>query len=242
MLSWSTRLGGCGKPPRDIFGAPASIVPNGTQDEIEEGERPVLRFRSRHSEKTTGQPTGPAAAETDAVLIAAARQDPSTFIFLYDRYLDAVYRFCYVRLGSREAAEDASSDVFLKALAGLAEFRGGSFPAWLYRIAHNVVADTYRRARPSMPMHEMYEPIDPSESPEELVISSSERDALAAALAMLPDDQRVAVELQLAGWSGEQIAEALGRSPGAVRMLRLRALQRLRDLLEPGEGGAHARA
>jgi RNA polymerase sigma-70 factor (ECF subfamily) len=183
-----------------------------------------------------------AAADADAVLVAAARQDPRAFTFLYDRYLDPVYRFCYVRLGSREAAEDASSDVFLKALAGLNEFRGGSFPAWLYRIAHNVVADSYRKARPSMPMHEHYEPIDPSESPEEFVISSSEREALATALALLPEDQRVAVELQLAGWSGEQIAEALGKSPGAVRMLRLRALQRLRELLQPGKGGAHARA
>jgi RNA polymerase sigma-70 factor (ECF subfamily) len=183
-----------------------------------------------------------AAADADAVLVAAARQDPRAFTFLYDRYLDPVYRFCYVRLGSREAAEDATSDVFLKALAGLNEFRGGSFPAWLYRIAHNVVADSYRKARPSMPMHDQYDPIDPSESPEELVISSSEREALAAALAQLPDDQRVAVELQLAGWSGEQIAEALGKSPGAVRMLRLRALQRLRELLQPGKGGAHARA
>jgi RNA polymerase sigma-70 factor (ECF subfamily) len=181
-------------------------------------------------------------ADDDAVLVAAARQDPRALTFLYDRYLDPVYRFCYVRLGTREAAEDAASETFLKALAGLNAFRGGSFPAWLFRIAHNVVADTRRRARPNMPIDNVYEPIDLAESPEEFVIAGGEREALAAALAQLPDDQRLAVELQLAGWSGEQIAAALGKSPGAVRMLKLRALQRLRDILRPAQGGSHVRA
>ncbi len=54
--------------------------------------------------------------------------------------------------------------------------------------------------------------------------------------AELPPEQRAAVELQLAGWSGEQIAAALGRSPAAVKMLRFRALQRLRTALVPTAG------
>ncbi len=203
----------------------------------------MLRFRSRKTEEAL--PTAAsddAAAEADAVLVAAARQDPRAFTFLYDRYLDPIYRFCYVRLGSREAAEDATSEVFLRALVGLKGFRGGSFPAWLYRIAHNVVTDSHRKARPSMPIERIDEPIDPADTPEDAVISRTERQAMASALSLLPDDQRIAIELQLAGWSGEQIAEALGRSPGAVRMLRLRALQRLREILQPESGGSHARA
>jgi DNA-directed RNA polymerase specialized sigma24 family protein len=70
---------------------------------------------------------------------------------------------------------------------------------------------------------------------------------LRAALAQLPDDQRAAVELQLAGWPPDRIAASLGRSPAAVRMLRHRAMTRLRDLLRheiefeidtPSGGGA----
>jgi RNA polymerase sigma-70 factor (ECF subfamily) len=180
------------------------------------------------------------------VLVAAARKDPRTFTALYTRYLDPVYRYCYVRLGSRDAAEDAASEVFLKALASLPSYRGGVFAGWLFRIAHNVVIDMQRqdKRKSSIPMDMAGEPIDPGQHPEELAIAGSERAALSAALRQLPDDQRAAVELQLAGWSGEQIAAALGRSPAAVRMLRVRALDRLRELLSEPEprGGRHARA
>jgi RNA polymerase sigma-70 factor, ECF subfamily len=67
--------------------------------------------------------------------------------------------------------------------------------------------------------------------PDELAVASERAQRLRAALATLPDEQRAAVELQLAGWPGEQIAAALDRSPEAVRMLRHRAITRLRTFL-----------
>jgi len=71
----------------------------------------VMRFGNLHT-----------IMEEDAVLAAAAASDPRAFAPLYERYLDAVYRYCYRRLGSREAAEDATSQVFYRAIAGLAGF------------------------------------------------------------------------------------------------------------------------
>jgi RNA polymerase sigma-70 factor (ECF subfamily) len=81
----------------------------------------------------------------EAVIVARARLDPSAFAPLYQTYLDPVYRYCYRRLGSREAAEDATSLIFERALRALPTFRGESFRAWLFTIAHNAVTDDYRR-------------------------------------------------------------------------------------------------
>jgi RNA polymerase sigma-70 factor (ECF subfamily) len=167
--------------------------------------------------------------------VTAARVDPRAFAALYDRYVGPVYGYCYTRLGDREAAEDATSEVFVKALAALGGYRDRTFAAWLFRIAHNVVADVHRRRRPTEPLAAAGETPDPARTPEELAIGRLEHEALRAALAGLPDDQRAAIECQLAGWSGQQTAEALGRSPDAVKMLRFRAHARLRKAL--GQAG-----
>ena len=172
-------------------------------------------------------------AADDEALVAATRLDARAFDTLYSHYVGPVYRYCHVRLGSREAAEDATSAIFVKALAGLEGYRPGNFPAWLFRIAANVVTDARRAAsrRQTVAFETVPDPPDPDMGPDELLLARDRRDRLRAALAMLPDEQRAAVELQLAGWTGEQIAAALNRSPEAVRMLRHRAMTRLRDTL-----------
>lgn len=163
----------------------------------------------------------------DAALVAAARTDPACFGLLYERYVGPIYRFCYVQLGSAPAAEDATSEVFLKALAALPGFRGGSAPAWLFQIARNVVIDSYRRRRPVASIEERYDLAGSEPTPEQAALAAAAAGALRDALAALPDDQRTAVTLQLAGHTGEQVAEALGRTRTAVYMLRVRALARL---------------
>ena len=85
--------------------------------------------------------------ERDEQLVAAAQANPHAFTCLYERYLERIYRFCYNRLGERQAAEDATSEVFLQALAHLPAYRSGTFAAWLYTIARNVVIAHYRRQR-----------------------------------------------------------------------------------------------
>jgi RNA polymerase sigma-70 factor (ECF subfamily) len=181
----------------------------------------------------TGDQPASEVADVDDSIVAAAQRDPRAFDTIYCRYVGPVYRYCYVRLGSREAAEDATSAVFLKALAGLDTYRPGNFPAWLFRIAANVVIDAQRAGtrRSTRPFETIPDPPDPDPSPDEVLIAHDRREWLRAALATLPDEQRAAVELQLAGWSGVQIAAALDRSPEAVRMLRYRAITRLRTIL-----------
>lgn len=178
-------------------------------------------------------PPDPLAAglRADAALAAAAREDPRAFGPLYERYVDQVYRYCYVRLRSREAAEDATGEVFLRALAGLGSYRGGLFTAWLFRIARSVVVDSQRRRRPHEPVDSAGDRPDPALTPEEWAVAGAERAALWRALAELPEDQRAAVELRLAGWSVDEAAAALGRSAAAVRKLQFRAVRRLRRAL-----------
>lgn len=148
---------------------------------------------------------------------------------LYARYVGPIHRYCSARLRDREAAEDATSEVFVKALAALPRYREQVFVAWLFRIARNVVIDVHRRRRPTAPLTAAA--LAAAGPPDELVEAAAEREAIWAAVAALPDDQRAAVELRLVGWSDERIAIALGRSRAAVRMLRLRALATLRTRL-----------
>jgi RNA polymerase sigma-70 factor (ECF subfamily) len=79
----------------------------------------------------------------DDALVARAREDRRAFAPLYERYFDAVYRYCYHRLGNWTDAEDATSLVFANALGALPRFRdhAGSFRSWLFTIAHNVVGN-----------------------------------------------------------------------------------------------------
>jgi RNA polymerase sigma-70 factor (ECF subfamily) len=175
-----------------------------------------------------------ASGDDDAALVVSARANPQTFTLLYDRHVTRVHNYCYARLGSREAAEDATSEVFLKALAELGSFRGGFFAAWLFRIAQRTVVDQQRhnqRGPRLLPLVAADAIADSAPTPGERVESASDITAVWAALQHLPADQRAVVELDLAELSPQEIAATLGRSLNAVRLLRFRAFRRLRPLL-----------
>lgn len=87
-------------------------------------------------------------AEPEQLLINQARTDPAAFHELYQQYFPRVYGYVAYRVGRREDTEDIVSETFMKVVEGLAhfEYRGeGSFAAWLFRIAHNMVNSFYRR-------------------------------------------------------------------------------------------------
>jgi RNA polymerase sigma-70 factor (ECF subfamily) len=177
-----------------------------------------------------GNSNGSRAGLDETAIVARALLDPAAFAPLYQRYLDPVYRYCHRRLGSREAAEDATSLVFERAFRSLSAFRSGSFRAWLFAIAHNAITDTYRRHGAER-FQEDWDFEDPAPPPEQMALLSDERRLLAAALALLPRDQRHVIELRLSGVSSVEVAENLDRSPQAVRALQLRATRRLQTLL-----------
>jgi RNA polymerase sigma-70 factor (ECF subfamily) len=182
------------------------------------------------------RPDPPDAATDDAALVAAARANPEAFTLLYERHARQIYRYCNLKLGSREAAEDATSQVFVEAMSDLGSFRGsgsGAFGGWLFRIAQHTVTDMQRRnqrVRGLEPLAES-ELIDPDHRPEEIVAGRSGLDTIRAAVQTLPTDQRQVIELQLAGLTTQEIARTLGRSANAVRIARFRAFGRLRPIM-----------
>jgi RNA polymerase sigma-70 factor (ECF subfamily) len=204
------------------------VVPTGS-----EGTASVYRIDAPRS--GTGPPPA-TAGDDEAALVAAAKADRRAFTPLYRRYVDPIYRYCYRRLGNREAAEDATSLVFARALAALPNCREESFRSWLFAIAHNVIANDIRAARPQQPLAEAELLVDSAAGPEDLAIAGETHATVLDVLPRLPADQRRVLELRLAGLSGPEIAAALGRSHGSVRVAQSRAVARLRALLVgPGE-------
>ncbi len=182
--------------------------------------------------RLSAQPrTGRDADGEDAALVVAAQADRRAFGPLYERYVAAVYRYCYGRLGERAAAEDATSLIFTKALGALSRFRpdGGSFRSWLFVIAHNTVTDVHR-VRPVAPLGETDLP-ESVPGPEASVIADQELGELRRLLAELSDDQRRVMELRLSGLGSPEVGRILGRSPTAIRSLQFRAVERLRASL-----------
>jgi RNA polymerase sigma-70 factor (ECF subfamily) len=178
---------------------------------------------------------GSPGPDTDLEDLRAAQRDRAAFGVLYRRYVDRVYGYCFHLLGDHHDAEDATERVFLAALAAIGEFRdeGATFRAWLFRIAHNQLANQLRtRARQrSHPLDASGEPashVDPAG----IVGRAEEARRVRDALGRLSEDRRAVVVLRFVdGLSAREIGAVLGRSEGAVRVLQHRALRELEEML-----------
>jgi len=175
------------------------------------------------------------AALTDEGLVALARTDTGAVAVLYRRYLPRVFAFCERRLPTIEAAEDATSLVFTKAVAALPSYRegAGSFRSWLFAIAMRVAIDANRVRRPMTVLDDASEVVDVARwsAPAEVAEHAELVRSVHTALSALPTDQRAIVELRMAGLTGPEIAELVGRSLASVKFAQFRAYQRLRQLL-----------
>jgi RNA polymerase sigma-70 factor (ECF subfamily) len=166
--------------------------------------------------------------------------EPELFGTLYDRYCDPIYRFVHRRLNDREAAEDVTAEVFIKALKALDSYRPAiaPFSAWLYRIAANAVTDHLRARRVTLSLDVAADPVDRADPVEEQAINRVEAARVWAAVDLLTEAQRTAVLLRL----GQDlpiaaIAARLDRSEGAVKLLLNRGLAAVRGHLASAAGG-----
>ncbi len=192
-------------------------------------------------EQPNGQDTG--AVQTDerprgdeaALAKQAAAGDAEAFGALYDRYVDAVYRYAYYRVRNEADAEDVTSEVFFKALRAMPRYEARQpFLAWLYRIARNTIIDRLRRVRPQVSFEDALQHphadrvVDPDAGLERLSDSQALRDAIAQ---LTPLQQDVIILRYLEGLDTKEIGTIIGRKDGTVRGIEFRALGMLRQVL-----------
>src|SRR5262245_48165904 len=175
----------------------------------------------------------PVLQRTRPRTLTGADDAPASVAFarLYTEFFDPIYGYCRSRLDDTQAAEDAASTVFARALAAGPRYDDPSLRSWLFGIAHNVLANQFRSARPQEPLEELDALADGRPLVDDVIVADEERERLISALRLLPEDQRRVVELRMAGLTGPEIARLLGRSHGAIKMVQLRAFTRLRELL-----------
>ena len=172
------------------------------------------------------------ADDPDLPAVLAAQADGAAFATLYRRYLDRVYGYAFYQLGDHHDAEDVTERIFLAALRALPGFRdqGSTFRAWLFRIAHNTIANAHRsRARRrTEPLPDDFQRAAPNADPAGQVALADELREIRRVVAEMPDDRRQVILLRFVDdLSTAEIAEVLDRSPGAVRVLLHRSLRDL---------------
>ena len=171
------------------------------------------------------------------ILSRASLGDRDAFGQLYERYVERIFNYVYYRTGNVHDAEDLTARVFQRAMKHIVNYtdRGVPFSAWLYRIAHNLVANWHRdRSRKQeIPLDDL--PILPTKGdhPEKNLVRSQEQDALLKMIRTLPAERQNLLILKFVeNMSNAEIGAIMGRSEGAVKSLYHRTLLALRDQLE----------
>jgi RNA polymerase sigma-70 factor (ECF subfamily) len=195
--------------------------------------------RPAKSAAPQGAPTGSRQAD-ERLLVEAAQGDPGKFDALYDLHFHRVYGFVASRVRHRAIAEDVTSEVFHKALANLSkyEWRGVPFVTWLLRIAVNAVIDQAKRFRREFPAGQNRpEPVAGRDLQASELRAVEHRAQLSGLVEQLPKIQKqVVYERFVEQRSIREIAQRLGKTPGAIKQLQLRAVQKLRAQMEGGRG------
>ena len=170
----------------------------------------------------------------EKALVERAKRDPAAFGELYDRHFLQIYRFVYSRVREQTAAEDVTSEVFVKALRGIGRYQdtGRPFSAWLYQIAVNAVADRYRAARAHEDIEEQRDLTAGGPGLEELAAQRDELRRIWSAVEALPKQQRTAMVLKFQeDMKIEDIATVMGKTPGAVKLLIHRGVTKVREVV-----------
>lgn len=186
-------------------------------------------------------------ANDEAQLITdSQRGDVRAFNLLVERYQVRIYNLCYRMLNDPDAAADVSQDVFLSAYRNIKRYRGGSFTAWILRIATNACYDQLRtrQRRPTSSIdaflddeeHAPRQFEDQSESPVDRSLRNELAGEIQRSLAALDDDQRVVVVMSdIQGLSYDEISAATGWPLGTVKSRLSRGRAQLRTVLRQGE-------
>jgi RNA polymerase sigma-70 factor (ECF subfamily) len=173
----------------------------------------------------------------ETALIDQARSDKDAFGELYARYHDKIYNYIYYRTGNADDAEDLTAKVFMRAMQHIGNYedKGVPFSAWLYRIAHNLVANWHRdnSRRQILSLDDIAQWRVAEDSPEFTAQLMEDKAMLLASIRRLPADRQELLTLKFVeNLSNAEIGDIMGRSEGAIKSLYHRTLLALRDDFE----------
>jgi len=164
----------------------------------------------------------------------AQKGDTEAFGKIYDALVKPVYRYIYYRV-DQHIAEDLTEETFLKVWQNLSKYKTGKHPfsAWVFRIAHNLVCDYYRKNETSAEIDENLADTKHDASPTYQLNLKLNEVKLRKAINKLPENYQQVILLKYINEEENNIiAEVIGKSEGAVRTLQFRALEKLRSILE----------
>ena len=175
-----------------------------------------------------------ASANEEEALSQAVLGDSEAFGALYDKYAGRIYSYIYYRTGSPQDAEDLTSRVFFRAMRHITGYndRGVPFSAWLYRIAHNLVANWHRDGsrRQEVELEDGYRASKGEEYPEVALLESEEHNALLGLIRNLPEERQQLLILKFTEhMSNSEIGQIMDRTEGAIKSLYHRTLLALRE-------------
>ncbi|MFC1873891.1 RNA polymerase sigma factor [Chloroflexota bacterium] len=199
----------------------------------------VNDFRSNKYQGTNGNSWLSVSENVDSqqrnaisLVESAVSGDSEAFGEIYSLYLDKIYRYVFYQVRDKMIAEDVTEEIFVKAWKAIKSCKGKeqTFLPWLYRIAHNHVIDDLRSRKRSLVVDiEMVEEVSTGGLELE---GGLEQEDLSRMIDFLPQNQRQVIILKfIEGFDNSEISQAMDKSEGAVRVLQMRALAKLRQKL-----------
>lgn len=203
-------------------------------------EIPILRSAAQ----TSGQGTSQLLNDVEArqLLRAAQQFDDRALARIYQMYSDRIFRYVFFRVGERNRAEDLTGEVFVRMLENIGNFRIGAqghalaLTGWVFRIAHNLIIDEYRRQKVRVEAEPQYDDDDDNDiaDPDMSLEIHLTRADLQSALKRLTDEQQTVILLRFdQGLTNGEISHILGKTETAVKALQRRALAALQRHLVP---------
>lgn len=175
--------------------------------------------------------------EGEEKLIKKAREgDNYAFVQLYNHYVAPIYRFVFMRVSHKAIAEDLTQEVFLSAFENLKNysFQGCPLSSWLYQIARNKVIDHYRTKKSNLDIEkvseDVFKAIETGES--DLNRDFDLKRVREAMLKLSETEQDIIIMRFIEDLSHSEIASAISKSEGAVRLIQHRAIKNLKKILE----------
>jgi RNA polymerase sigma-70 factor (ECF subfamily) len=186
-------------------------------------------------------PSNESEALTEENAVARASQgDSEAFSLLYELNVNRIYNYVFYRVGSEVDAEDITSRVFFRAFGHISNYveKGVPFSAWLYRIAHNLIANWHRdnSRRNEVSLDEHVDLPQRIELPESALEETQEIEILLKGIRALPDDRQQLLVLKFTEHlSNAEIAVIMNRSEGAIKSLYHRSLIALKEEIKKND-------